>query len=98
MQRSPADGSALDGQHVHNAVGVSLRWGDRIDVQLLRRDEDARCVLNVIPKLRSRSCLAGGLTAGSSAYITLAVQAPATADNTYQGRQSSIDFDWFIAQ
>jgi hypothetical protein len=26
------------------------------------------------------------------------VQSPSTADNTYQGRQLSADFDWYIAQ
>ena len=42
--------------------------------------------------------IGSGLAAGSYAYITLSVQSPSSADNTYQGRQSSIDFDWYIAQ
>jgi hypothetical protein len=43
--------------------------------------------------------IGSGLNAGSSAYVTIGVQSPsATTDNTYQGRQASIDFDWYIAQ
>jgi hypothetical protein len=42
--------------------------------------------------------IAGGLNAGSSAYVTIGVQSPSTADNTYQGRQATTDFDWYIAQ
>ena len=41
--------------------------------------------------------IGSGLTAGSSAYVTIGVQSPTTADNTYQGRQGSLDFDWYIA-
>ena len=42
--------------------------------------------------------LGSGLNAGSSAYVTIGVQSPSTADITYQGRQASIDFHWYIAQ
>ena len=42
--------------------------------------------------------IGSGLNAGSSAYITIGVQSPSTADNTYQGRQAALDFDWYIAQ
>ena len=42
--------------------------------------------------------IGSGLTAGSSAFITIGVKSPTTAGNTYQGRQSSLDFDWYIAQ
>jgi hypothetical protein len=42
--------------------------------------------------------IGSGLNAGSSVYVTIGVQSPSTADNTYQGRQASIDFDWYIAQ
>lgn len=42
--------------------------------------------------------IGGGLAAGASAYVTIGVQSPSSADNTYQGRQASLDFDWYIAQ
>jgi len=42
--------------------------------------------------------IGSGLSAGSSAYVTIGVMSPSTADNTYQGRQASVDFDWYIAQ
>ena len=42
--------------------------------------------------------IGSGLTAGSSVYITIGVQSPSTADNTYQGRQLTADRDWYIAQ
>jgi hypothetical protein len=42
--------------------------------------------------------IGSGLNAGSSVYITIGVQSPSSADNSYQGRQASIDFDWYIAQ
>ena len=42
--------------------------------------------------------IGSGLNAGSSAYVTIGVKSPSTADNTYQGRQASLDFDWYIAQ
>lgn len=42
--------------------------------------------------------IGSGLNAGSSAYVTIGVQSPSTADNTYQGRQAALDFDWYIAQ
>ncbi|HEY7208044.1 MAG TPA: hypothetical protein VH416_07360 [Gaiellaceae bacterium] len=42
--------------------------------------------------------IGSGLNAGSSAYITIGVQLPSSADNTFQGRQAAMDFDWYIAQ
>jgi hypothetical protein len=42
--------------------------------------------------------IGSGLAAGASAYFTIGVQSSATADNTFQGRQAALDFDWFIAQ
>ena len=50
------------------------------------------------PSSASGLAIGSGLAANSSAYFTLAVQSPSSANNTYQGRQSSIDFDWYIAQ
>lgn len=37
-----------------------------------------------------------GLAAGASAYVTISVQSPTSTDNTYQGRQASLDFAWYI--
>jgi hypothetical protein len=42
--------------------------------------------------------ISGGLNSNASAYITIGVQSPSSADNTYQGRQLTADFDWYIAQ
>jgi hypothetical protein len=42
--------------------------------------------------------ISGGLAAGASAYFTIGVQSPSSADNTYQGRQLTADLDWYIAQ
>ena len=42
--------------------------------------------------------IGSGLNAGASAYFTIGVQSPSTADNTYQGRQATQDFNWYIAQ
>jgi hypothetical protein len=42
--------------------------------------------------------IGSGLNAGASAYITIGVQSPSSADNTYQGRQATMDIDWYIAQ
>lgn len=42
--------------------------------------------------------IGSGLNAGSSAYVTIGVQLPSSADNTFQGRQAAIDFDWYIGQ
>lgn len=50
------------------------------------------------PSSASGLAIAGGLTAGASAYVTVAVQLPSNADNTFQGRQASLNFDWYIAQ
>lgn len=40
----------------------------------------------------------GALSAGSSNYYTIGVKLPADADNTYQGRQATIDFTWFASE
>ena len=40
----------------------------------------------------------GNLGAGSSRYFKVAVQLPSSADNSYQGRQSSFDLTWSAAQ
>jgi hypothetical protein len=40
----------------------------------------------------------GSLAAGASAYFTVSIQSPSGATNTVQGRQASLDFDWYIAQ
>jgi hypothetical protein len=42
--------------------------------------------------------IGSGLNAGASAYVTIGVQSPSSADNTYQGRQATMDLDWYIAQ
>ena len=42
--------------------------------------------------------ISGGLAAGASAYFTIGIQSPTSADNTYQGRQLTADLDWYIAQ
>lgn len=40
----------------------------------------------------------GALSAGSSTYVKIGVKLPSTADNTYQGRQASMDLSWHLAQ
>lgn len=40
----------------------------------------------------------GALNAGASRYFTISVMLPMDADNSYQGRQATIDFNWFIEQ
>lgn len=40
----------------------------------------------------------GKLAAGQTAYLKVSVQLPADADNTFQGRQSTIDFNWYSEQ
>ena len=35
------------------------------------------------------------LPSGASAYFTIGMRLPTTADNTYQGRLANIDFEWF---
>lgn len=42
--------------------------------------------------------IGNGLASGDSAYLKVSVQLPADADNTFQGRQASIDFNWFAEQ
>lgn len=38
------------------------------------------------------------LTAGSSSYIRIGMKLPLDADNSYQGRTATVDFNWYIAQ
>jgi hypothetical protein len=40
----------------------------------------------------------GALAAGASGYFTVGVKLPTDADNSYQGRQATIDFNWLIEQ
>jgi hypothetical protein len=42
--------------------------------------------------------IGSGLASGASAYFKVSVQLPSTADNTFQGRQATADFTWYIAQ
>ncbi len=39
-----------------------------------------------------------GLAAGASVYVKVAVQLPSSADNSFQGRQATMDFNWYISQ
>lgn len=40
----------------------------------------------------------GGITAGASKYYSIGVKLPSDADNTYQGRQATIDFTWYASE
>ena len=40
----------------------------------------------------------GGINASASKYYTVGVKLPTDADNTYQGRQATIDFTWYAAE
>jgi predicted ribosomally synthesized peptide with SipW-like signal peptide len=40
--------------------------------------------------------IGSGLTAGTTDYFTIGVKLPSSADNTFQGRQASIGFTWFM--
>lgn len=42
--------------------------------------------------------IGSGLASGASGYFRVAVQLPSDADNTYQGRQASVAFNWFAQQ
>jgi predicted ribosomally synthesized peptide with SipW-like signal peptide len=42
--------------------------------------------------------IGSGMASGASVYVKIAVQLPSSADNTYQGRQATIDFSWHITQ
>jgi hypothetical protein len=42
--------------------------------------------------------IGSGLAAGASAYFTIGVQSPSSADNSFQGRQGTFDLGWTIAQ
>lgn len=42
--------------------------------------------------------IGSGLAAGASVYVKVAVQLPSSADNSFQGRQASMDFNWFLSQ
>lgn len=39
-----------------------------------------------------------GVDAGESKHYTVGVKLPADADNTYQGRQATIDFTWYASE
>ena len=39
-----------------------------------------------------------GIDAGASKYYSIGVKLPSDADNTFQGRQSTIDFTWYAAE
>lgn len=42
--------------------------------------------------------IGSGLPSGSAAYFKVAVRLPADADNSFQGRQATIDFNWYAQQ
>lgn len=42
--------------------------------------------------------IGSGLTAGSNVYIKIGMQLPTTANNTYQGRKATLDFNWLLEQ
>jgi predicted ribosomally synthesized peptide with SipW-like signal peptide len=42
--------------------------------------------------------IGSGLTAGASVYVKVAVQLPSSADNSFQGRQATMDFNWYLSQ
>jgi len=42
--------------------------------------------------------IGSGLTSGTTAYFTIAVQMPSSAGNTYQGRAATIDLTWHLDQ
>jgi hypothetical protein len=42
--------------------------------------------------------IGSGLTSGSSAYFQIGVKLPSSADNTFQGRKATIDFEWYLEQ
>jgi predicted ribosomally synthesized peptide with SipW-like signal peptide len=42
--------------------------------------------------------IGSGLAAAASGYFKVAVQLPSSADNSYQGRQATIDFTWHAEQ
>jgi hypothetical protein len=50
------------------------------------------------PNAAGGLAIGSGLNAGASVYIGISIQSPSTADNTYQGRQATQDFDWYLAQ
>ncbi|HEX8228237.1 MAG TPA: TasA family protein, partial [Chloroflexia bacterium] len=37
-----------------------------------------------------------GLAAGASVYVKIAVQLPTDANNSFQGRQATMDFNWYM--
>ncbi|HEX8599452.1 MAG TPA: TasA family protein [Chloroflexia bacterium] len=39
-----------------------------------------------------------GLAAGASVYVKIAVQLPTDANNSFQGRQATMDFNWYMSQ
>jgi hypothetical protein len=42
--------------------------------------------------------IGSGLTSGTTAYFTIAVQMPSAAGNSYQGRAATIDLTWHLDQ
>jgi hypothetical protein len=40
--------------------------------------------------------IGSGLTAGASAYFQVGVKMPSGADNTFQGRKATVDFEWYL--
>jgi hypothetical protein len=42
--------------------------------------------------------IGSGLTAGTSDYFQIGVKLPSDANNTYQGRKATIDFQWYLEQ
>jgi hypothetical protein len=42
--------------------------------------------------------IGSGLGTGTSAYFKVAVKLPSSADNTFQGRQATVDFTWYAEQ
>lgn len=39
-----------------------------------------------------------GLASGASVYVKIAVQLPSDANNSFQGRQATMDFNWHMSQ
>ena len=48
--------------------------------------------------LANAQAIGSGLASGASAYFTIGLQLPSTADNSYQGRSATMDFVFHIDQ
>ena len=48
--------------------------------------------------LANAQAIGSGLASGASAYFTIGLQLPSTADNSYQGRSATMDFTFHIDQ